>query len=57
MFCKGVNVTANKVFSKSFLMFCFFRSRTPDLEDSDNSSIEELHDLGKQLEHNLAALF
>lgn len=29
----------------------------PDLEDSEDSSNDEVHDLGKQLEHNLAALF
>lgn len=30
---------------------------TPDLEDSEDSSNDEVYDLGKQLEHNLAALF
>ncbi len=30
---------------------------TPNLEDSEDSSNEELCDLGKHLEHNLAALF
>lgn len=29
----------------------------PDLEDREDSSSEELHDQGKQLEHNLASLF
>lgn len=28
-----------------------------DLEDREYSTNEELHELGKQLEHNLAALF
>lgn len=28
-----------------------------DLEDSEDSTNEEVHDLGEQLEHNLAALF
>lgn len=29
----------------------------PDLEDSEDSNNDEVHDLGKQLKHNLAALF
>lgn len=32
-------------------------NNTVDLEGSEESSNEEHHDLGKQLEHNLAALF
>lgn len=35
----------------------FPQNETDDLEDRECSSNEELHDLEKQLEHNLAALF